>query len=83
MIRKRLGACVAVTGALFIVGSGLQACGSDDSSSGGGKGGSGATDGSSGGSAGATSECGNNAIEGGRWWKLKSSSFVNGSSSST
>jgi cysteine-rich repeat protein len=65
MIRKRLGACVAVTGALFIVGSGLQACGGDDDSGGGGgKGGSGATDGSTGGAAGATSTCGNGTIEG-------------------
>jgi cysteine-rich repeat protein len=65
MIRKRLGACVAVTGALFIVGSGIQACGSDDSSGGGGKGGSGATDGSTGGSAGTTgSQCGNGNIDG-------------------
>lgn len=64
MIRKRLGACVAVTGALFIVGSGLQACGGDDDSSGGGgKGGSGATDGSTGGTAGATGLCGNGTTE--------------------
>lgn len=64
MKRKHLGAYVAVTGALFIVGSGLQACGGDDDSSSGGKGGSGATDGSTGGSAGATAQCGNGTVEG-------------------
>jgi cysteine-rich repeat protein len=64
MNRKHLGAYVAVTGALFIVGSGLQACGSDDSSGGGGKGGSGAKDGSTGGTAGGgNAECGNGTIE--------------------
>ncbi len=66
MIRKHLGACVAVTGALFVVGSGLQACGGSDSNGGGGGGGK--TDsgtGGDGGTAGTTgNDCGNGTIDG-------------------
>jgi cysteine-rich repeat protein len=64
MIRKHFGAFAAISGALFFVGTGLQACGGDDDSSGSKGTGGNKNDGSTGGAAGGPpGECGNGTVE--------------------